>query len=106
MFIIWVFATKLNYIYCTYYALILILLVIEKKEKHAPIDTKHTKNIHAIRKQQRRHTISDQSSLSFIKPMGLWKHSRRQSMFKNTLPTVSGIDFISYAYYNFLSSLE
>lgn len=63
-------------------------MVIEKKEKHT--DTKHTKNFHAIRKQQRRHTIADQSSLSLIKPMGLWKQSRRQSMFKNTLPTVSG----------------
>lgn len=53
------------------------------------MDTKLNKNLHAIRKQQRRHTIADQSSLSFIKPMGLWKQSRRQSMFKNTLPTVN-----------------
>lgn len=53
------------------------------------MDTKLNKNFHAIRKQQRRHTIADQSSLSFVKPMGLWKQSRRQSMFKNTLPTVN-----------------
>jgi len=67
------------------------LLVVEREEKREPTDTKSNKNIHAIRKQQRRHTIADQSSLSFIKPMGgLWKQSRRQSMFKNTLPTVNG----------------
>lgn len=74
-----------------YCYLILILLVVGREEKHGPTDTKSNKNIHAIRKQQRRHTIADQSSLSFIKPMGgLWKQSRRQSMYKNTLPTVSG----------------
>lgn len=72
---------------------ILILLVVGREEKHGLNDAKPNKNIHAIRKQQRRHTISDQSSLSFIKPMsGLWKQTRRQSMFKNTLPTVSGAD--------------
>ncbi|XP_008184579.1 protein spire isoform X1 [Acyrthosiphon pisum] len=62
--------------------------VSTQEEKHGPTETKFNKNIHAIRKQQRRHTIADQSSLSFIKPMGgLWKQSRRQSMYKNTLPT-------------------
>lgn len=66
--------------------LILILWIVEKEEKL--MDSKH-KNFHVVRKQQRRHTIADQSSLSFIKPIGLWKQSRRQSMFKNTLPTVS-----------------
>lgn len=89
-----IFYEQLNIMFinnCTYNILILILLVIEKKEKLGLIDTKHTKNVHAMRKQQRRHTIADQSSLSFIKPMGLWKQSRRQSMFKNTLPTVSDI---------------
>jgi len=66
-------------------------MVVGREEKHGPTETKFNKNIHAIRKQQRRHTIADQSSLSFIKPMGgLWKQSRRQSMYKNTLPTVSG----------------
>jgi len=74
-----------------YFYLILIFLIVGREEKHGPTDPKSNKNIHAIRKQQRRHTIADQSSLSFIKPMsGLWKQSRRQSMYKNTLPTVSG----------------
>ncbi|XP_025412027.1 protein spire homolog 1 isoform X2 [Sipha flava] len=59
----------------------------EKEEKHGKTDSILNKNVHAMRKQQRRHTIADQSSLSFFKPMGLWKQSRRQSMFKNTLPT-------------------
>lgn len=67
-----------------------MILFVEREDVHGPTNTKSTKNLHAIRKQQRRHTIADQSSLSFIKPLGLWKHSRRQSMFKNTLPTVSG----------------
>lgn len=66
-------------------------MIVGKEEKHGLNDTKPNKNIHAIRKQQRRHTISDQSSLSSIKPLGgLWKQTRRQSMYKNTLPTVSG----------------
>jgi len=77
-------------------------LVVGREEKHGPTDTKSNKNIHAIRKQQRRHTIADQSSLSFIKPMGgLWMQSRRQSMYKNTLPTVSGsssYDFIEFKF--------
>jgi len=73
-----------------YNYLILVLLIVGREEKHGLPDTKPNKNIHAIRKQQRRHTIADQSSLPFIKPMGgLWKQTRRQSMFKNTLPTVS-----------------
>lgn len=78
----------------------MILLIIEREGKHEPMDSKQNKNVHAIRKQQRRHTIADQSSLSFIKPMGLWKHSRRQSMFKNTLPTVSGLFRILYFEFN------
>lgn len=54
------------------------------------MDMKVDKNLHTLRKQ-RRHTIADQSSLSFIKPIGVWKQSRRQStnIYKNTLPTVS-----------------
>lgn len=68
------------------------MLIVELEEK--PVDTKH-RNTHALRKQQRRHTIADQSSLSFIKPIGSWKQSRRQSMFKNTLPTVRNI----YSFY-------
>lgn len=64
-------------------------MIIEKEEKRGTMDSKLNKNFYAMRKQQRRHTIADQSSLSFIKPMGLWKQSRRQSMFKNTLPTVN-----------------
>lgn len=80
-----------------YYYLILIWLVVGREEKHGPTDTKSNKNIHAIRKQQRRHTIADQSSLSYIKPMGgLWKQSRRQSMYKNTLPTVSHSPFYAF----------
>jgi len=66
-------------------------MIVGREEKHGLNDPKPNKNIHALRKQQRRHTIADQSSLSFIKPMGgLWKQTRRQSMYKNTLPTVSG----------------
>lgn len=60
------------------------MLLIGREDKCGSIKSSHT-----ARKQQRRHTIADQSSLSFIKPMGLWKQSRRQSMYKNTLPTVS-----------------
>lgn len=66
------------------------LFVVGREEKYVPVNAKLNKNVHAIKKQQRRHTIADQSSLPFVKPIGLWKHSRRQSMFKNTtLPTVS-----------------
>lgn len=75
------------------------MLFIEREDIHGPTNTKSTKSLHAIRKQQRRHTIADQSSLSFIKPMGLWKHSRRQSVFKNNLPTVSSLFlFIVYKF--------
>ncbi|VVC40267.1 Hypothetical protein CINCED_3A007665 [Cinara cedri] len=52
-----------------------------------PLDPISNKNVHTIRKQQRRHTIADQSSLSNIKSMGLWKQARRQSVFKNSIPT-------------------
>lgn len=65
------------------------------------MDTKVDKNLHTIRKQQRRHTIADQSSLSFIKPIGLWKQSRRQSMYKNTLPTVS----TTYKMFSYITKL-
>ncbi|XP_050520625.1 protein spire homolog 1 isoform X2 [Daktulosphaira vitifoliae] len=44
------------------------------------------KNFHSLRKQHRRHTIADQSSLSFMKPMGVWKPLRRQTISKPTLP--------------------
>ncbi|XP_050442130.1 protein spire isoform X2 [Adelges cooleyi] len=54
----------------------------EKEEKLGS----YPKNVHSLRKQHRRHTIADQSALSFIKPLGSWKHSRRQSAFK-TLPS-------------------
>lgn len=71
--------------------IILTLLVVEKEGALGSMDPKSIKNFHTIRKQQRRHTIADQSSLPFVKPMGLWKQTRRQSMSKNTLPTVSGL---------------
>lgn len=61
-----------------------------------PLDPKSNKRVHTIRKQQRRHTIADQSSLSNIKSMGLWKQSRRQSMFKNTIPTVSMVKYSDF----------
>lgn len=78
----------------------MILLVIEREGKPGLMSTKPNKNVHVIRKQQRRHTIADQTSLSFIKPTGLWKQSRRQSMFKNTLPTVSKFVYVFYFEFN------
>lgn len=83
------------YFYLNYLFLIILFFIGEER----PLDAKSNKNVYAMRKQ-RRHTIADQTSLSFIKPMGLWKQSRKQSMFKNNLPTVSMVEFYRVIFYN------